>query len=458
MTAWLKKGAARIKEPFVIIACLNAATAILAYLKDAGIAMLLGTSMEADIFHLAYFIPDTLGMNVLAAAIGTVYIPFFIKLSHQPELQVKYTKLALVSCFVLTVSLCAWLYVYASPISNWLGSESVSFSSNLQKQLTIVLPVIVLLPVAMIGSGIHQARRRFYMPLAAPLAINGVILLGVFFIGILSLDGKNEISILSICYVCGALLMTVIIWTPLVSWLKSNKKQERVIDTASREFISPNLRTLFSTMFLYTSILLCSQLIFGVERYLASKTGEGAVAALSLAYRVTQLPIWVFVAAFGTLLLPKISQSLVERDYKTVQQALVNSIRLTLLLGIPATFLLWMLREPITVLLFQRGAFTDDSVHFTADVLEGYSISLVFQAIIYISLRFFLAENRLRGALIACVLSTCIWIGLDVCLVEQFGLRGIGYAAAAGSFVQAISLLWLLRSYIKTDSMQRKNQ
>lgn len=452
---WIERGFHLVKEPFVIIASLNVATALLAFLKDVGIAMTMGTSKYADAFQLAYFVPDTLGTNILAAAFGTVCIPFLAKLNEQAELQAHVAKQAMKMTLAISMLLCLVLYLCLPTVTTWLGGEGTELTLLLESPLKIMLPVLVLFSLAMVGSGIHQAQFRFYVPLAAPLMVNGMIVIGIALTYFFPFHVRHSLTMLSWSYVMGTALMTFMIWAPLGKWLKSTRQRVKSTMNAVHKPKTASVTALINLFILYTAILLCIQLILFVERYLAARDGEGAVAALSLAYRVTQLPIWVFVAAFGTLILPRIAKYIASSDHQSVQQALYQAIHFIFLLSLPATCLLWLLSEPITSLLFKRGAFTAQSVQMTAEVLGSYSFSIVFQAMIFIILRFLLADNRLYGAVVVCFISTVLWVVIDGWFMRKYGLLGLGYGAALGSCVQAAGLMLLLRTYrIRTMFME----
>src|SRR4051812_31685347 len=62
-----------------IVALLNGAVALLAFVKDVLLASYFGTSVQADGLTLAYFLPDTIGSTLIASAIGVSCVPVFSK-------------------------------------------------------------------------------------------------------------------------------------------------------------------------------------------------------------------------------------------------------------------------------------------------------------------------------------------------------------------------------------------
>lgn len=64
-----------------VLVLFNLLLAFVAFIKDIVLASYFGTSGIADAINLAFFLPDTLGNNLIGAAIGVSSIPILTKLS-----------------------------------------------------------------------------------------------------------------------------------------------------------------------------------------------------------------------------------------------------------------------------------------------------------------------------------------------------------------------------------------
>src|SRR5690554_4316421 len=69
-----------LRQPVIALAIINVFTALLAFVKDIMLAAYLGTTLQADALTLAFFIPDSVGNSMLAAAISVGCIPIYSKL------------------------------------------------------------------------------------------------------------------------------------------------------------------------------------------------------------------------------------------------------------------------------------------------------------------------------------------------------------------------------------------
>ncbi|MCE8472827.1 lipid II flippase MurJ, partial [Rhodovulum sulfidophilum] len=93
---------------------------------------------------------------------------------------------------------------------------------------------------------------------------------------------------------------------------------------------------------------------------------EGAVAWLSYADRLYQLPLGVVGIAIGVVLLPDLSRRLGAGDTAGGRDAFNRAGEFALALTLPAAVALATIPGPIVAVLFQRGAFDQADVAATA--------------------------------------------------------------------------------------------
>ena len=167
---------------------------------------------------------------------------------------------------------------------------------------------------------------------------------------------------------------------------------------------------------------------------------DGAVAWLSYADRLYQLPLGVVGIAIGIVLLPDLSRRLKAGDGSGGRDAINRATELTLALTLPAAVALMVIPVPIVAVLFQRGAFTAADTLPTALAVAVYGAGLpafVMQKVI--SPLYYAREDTrspFRFALTRCW-STPRW---------RSGLAPfIGFIAAAlGTTVAGWVMLWQL--------------
>ena len=103
---------------------------------------------------------------------------------------------------------------------------------------------------------------------------------------------------------------------------------------------------------------------------------DGAVAWLSYADRLYQLPLGVVGIAIGVVLLPDLSRRLQAGDGSGGRDAINRATEFTLALTLPAAVALMVIPVPIVSVLFQRGAFTAADTWPTALAVAIYGAGL----------------------------------------------------------------------------------
>ncbi len=112
-----------------------------------------------------------------------------------------------------------------------------------------------------------------------------------------------------------------------------------------------------------------------VGRQVASFT-EGAVAWLSYADRLYQLPLGVVGIAIGTVLLPDLSRRLRAGDTAGGRASFNRGCEFALALTLPAAVALMVIAGPLVQVLYQRGAFGAQDAAATALALAIYGAGL----------------------------------------------------------------------------------
>ena len=185
-----------------------------------------------------------------------------------------------------------------------------------------------------------------------------------------------------------------------------------------------------------------------VGRQIASGT-EGAIAWLSYADRLYQLPLGVVGIAVGIVLLPELSRRLTTNDQIGAQKAFNKSTEFALNLTIPASIALMIIPSELITTLFQRGAFDQNDTNYTAMALAIYGIGLpafVLQKVLQPI--YFAREDTktpFKYALMSMAINAIIAIGLE----PKIGFISAAIATSIAGWSMLI-LLWVGAQKFKT--------
>ena len=143
---------------------------------------------------------------------------------------------------------------------------------------------------------------------------------------------------------------------------------------------------------------------------------DGAVAWLSYADRLYQLPLGVVGIAIGIVLLPDLSRKLQADDTEGGQDALSRAAEMSLAFAVPSMVALLVIPIPLVSTLFERGAFDSDDTAATALACAVYGLGLpafILQKVV--QPLFFAREDTKRPfyyAVVAMFVNAAVAIGL----------------------------------------------
>jgi len=195
----------------------------------------------------------------------------------------------------------------------------------------------------------------------------------------------------------------------------------------------------FSSLF-FPSVLgnSTAQIASFIDTSLASFLAAGSVSYLFYANRIFQLPFAIIALAITTALFPTIAKAIKNENNDLAYRNLHKSFwLLNALLGISVLGGM-LLAEPIIWLLFERGAFSIQDTHNTADVLMMYMIGLLpFGLAKLFSLYLYAMHKHIKAAKIAAI-SLIVNIIFSVLLMKPLGAAGLALAGSIGGGVQML--------------------
>ncbi|EXX85698.1 murein biosynthesis integral membrane protein MurJ, partial [Paenibacillus darwinianus] len=344
-------------HPVAAVAAVNAAGAFAAFMKDVLLAMFLGTSVQADAVALAVFVPEMIGILLLGTAIGTACVPIFAKidvLDGRAALADRVWRTG-GQVALLTIALYAACLLAAPSIVRWLAGGDGALEEATYPLLLIVLPIAVFYPIASVGMAVHQTLRSFLLPMAGPILTNVFMLASLSVLMAAGSSGQSGIAVVSWALTFGVAVLAAALWLPIRRMLRrAEPARDNPVDSADSS-IAPRLQ-LWAMAGQYGLLLAGTHVVYLAERFLAARMETGAVAALNYAFRLSQLPVWVYVGAFAAVMLPQLSRQLALKQSKELRDTMLKGLHNVMLITLPVTVLLWMLREPVVELLFMRGS------------------------------------------------------------------------------------------------------
>lgn len=434
------------------IMSLNALVAVSGFVKDLAIAALLGTSVTADAFTATYFIVDTVGNNVFGNAVNVAAAAQFGAAAEQLA-AADYARVVTRAVRVvagLSVVLGVLLYLVRDPFLSLYILHPGELASTSRMYLWL-LPSLLFYPCYSVIAGGLQATGRFATSIGAPVLLNLLVVAAAVW-GIHG-GGAHGKAAWLLCgaitagaaLMCGAVVATWRRWqTRYRTRPDTIRKPATILDFSVKRLYTGLITIIFS----YSLYLGFVQGVGFAERYAAARLPSGSLAALAYAYRVAQVPNWVFVSALGVFLLPRFASAVGMGRAREVERALGQAVETCVMLILPVAIVFFVLRMPLVHILFERGAFSHRSAGLTATFVGGYAIAIVAQGLSALLFRLTAATGRMRIPLCITGVACAVNAAFDVVLTPRLGPLTIGIGATIGSGLCVIGLLLYLHRQI----------
>jgi putative peptidoglycan lipid II flippase len=187
------------------------------------------------------------------------------------------------------------------------------------------------------------------------------------------------------------------------------------------------------------------QLSVLIDYFFASFLRQGSISWLYFSDRITSVPLGVFGVAIVTVILPHLSRKYADKSVEDFSKTIDWAIRFILVIGLPATFAIALLSDPILTTLFQHGKFDVFAVEMARKSLLGFTLGIpAFMLVKVFAAAFYSRQNIATPVKIA-VIATLSNIVLDAVLIFPLAHAGLALATSLTSFLNAGLLFYLLR-------------
>ncbi len=406
-----------------------------------------GTGTDYDAYVAASRYPDVIFNLIAGGALASAFIPTLTGFLAKDD-RASAWKLAssIVNLVIVVLTLISLLSaIFSLQVIHYILAPD--FSPAQQELAASLLRVLLIAPVIFGVSGlimgILNAHQRFLMPALAPSFYwLGMIIGLIFFVPHLGIFGLAWGAIL------GALLH---LGVQLPDLFKLPQRHYLftlgVDDPAVHEVL-----WLMGPRLLGVAVV---QLNFVINTIIASGQPEGSVSSLTYAFAIMTMPEVAIAQAIAIAALPTFSAQYARGAISEMRHSLASTLRGVLLLSIPATVGLILLRYPITAMLFQYGQFDAHSTDLVAWALLWYTTGLVGHSVVEILSRAFYALHDTRTPVIVGASA----MGLNVVFSFAFSALfvrlgwmphgGLAFANSLATLLEMSALFILIRRRLK---------
>lgn len=410
---------------------------VLGYVREVLLAAKFGASNITDAYLVAYEIPGAI-YYVVSISLVLAFIPVYREVVQKRGEEAAWRLVNSVLNVTLLFFAGLWLVgelaapLYIPLLAPGFAREALGLTISLTRKM---LPLLLIVGISGLSAAVLNANRRFGPPAFFGLASNVVV------VGALAVTSHpGQIHWVAYAVVAGGLLGALI---QVATMPGLGYRYQAVLDMAD-----PALKRVWVLLLPVMVATSVTQVQTFAARFVASHLEAGTISFLNYASRVSALPFSVIGLAVTTVIFPTLAEQGALGQLDDLRKTLRNGLRTLAFILMPMAIGCFVFAEPITRLMFERGAFTAEDTRMTAYALQFFSVGILFVGWVDILNRAFYALQDSVTPMWTAIIMIGLNIALNFLLVDVMGHGGLALSASAAALVGSLLLLWRLRSRI----------
>lgn len=408
-------------------------------LREMVMAYYLGSGAVMDAFVVGFTLPNLfrriLGEKVLESAM----LPTYKNLMASSD--TKAANNLIKTTLLLLISIGTFITALGMVFTPWIVSMFAPGFDPETHSLAVIMtrimfPFLVIVSVASMFGVILQTRERFGMYGMAPALFNVAVIV-ILWLGMTTFGPL----VTAVGVLIGGLLEAAVM-VPIVHQTFHFRQARTDLKHPSVKQVNKLAVPILLETILDKSIVL-------VDRRLASALSAGSIAALGFSFRLLQLPYGILVLGIARTYY----QHLVDAagDIRDFSRMISNALKLTMAVMIPCAAALVVFSEPFVRIVYQRGAFDEESVRLTTSAFACYSLGMIGMTAQAILSRAFNAVKDTRTPVKVSVVMMLLNIVGNYLLVNTYLQHaGLALASSIAYTFAGLALLVLIRRKLQT--------
>ena len=423
----------RIARPAIFLAGLGGLALALTMGWQMSIAAYFGATPELDAYWLALALPKAMVDSVHLGILTLLFIIVFSLSGEKTDGERFALGSSLINMVLLsTAVVIPVLVLEAEWVIRRMGPGlSAELWADGARQLRLL--GLLLIPTSLTGAmaGVLHAKQRF-LPFATARIVGLAAQIG--FVALFA--SRMGVDVLIWAMMTGAVI-TLVGCTP--AFRATGFRYSPTIALGGGRY-----RIVFQIFFALIAFAVLDRLNQISDRYFASTLAAGSISALEYGWRF-EIPIsHILSMSIALPSLAMMAAHAVDHDVLLLRRTLAISLRLLAMLVVPLIGFLFVLREPLTRLWFQRGVFSPDAALLVSSLIPGLSVMFLMRAIGTITVYSLMAVRRLGALLIVLAIEVALNTVLNAVLVGPLQLRGVVIATAIAMVCGNAAMVGLL--------------
>lgn len=407
------------------------------FLRDVLMANLIGASWLSDAFFVAFKLPNFFRRLFAEGAFNAAFIPSFssILTTEGREAAIKFAGEVMSVLLVVLLVLNAIFIIFMPWITPLFAPGFANTPEKFDLTVTlsqITFPYILFISLVSLLGGVLNSLGKFAAAAASPILLN-LCMIGAM----LWLNGLSQTPAHALSY--GVFIAGV----AQLGWLVLICYREDALPMLNHPKLTRQVKTMLLLMAPAALGSGVQQLNLLIDVIIASHI-PGAVSYLYYADRITELPIGMIGVAVGTVLLPSLSKQIRNGALDEARASMNRALELVLLFGLPSTFALFVISEPIIRVLYQHGAFTLHDMQEAVPTLVAFAVGLPAFLAVKIFAPGFYANHDTKTPFRIAVACVAINLFFNLTLSGPFAQVGMAMATTIAGWVNVGTMAYIL--------------
>ena len=439
--------AGRLIRTTSVVSGMTLLSRILGLVRDAVFARYFSTTLVMDAFLVANRIPNMLRRFFAEGAFSQGFVPVMARYRERhSHAEAREFVDAVAGPFGLILFGVTLIGVIAAPVlvaivaPGFIGDDGRFEIATMMLRFTF--PYLFFVSLTAFAGGILNTYGRFGVPAFTPVILNIVLIAGAVWIS----PQLDEPGMALAYAVFAAGVLQLLFQLPFLIRIKALPRPRwNVAHEGVRRVGKLMLPAIFGS-----SVAQVNVLIGGI---IASMLGVGKISLLYYSDRLMEFPLGLFGIAIATVTLPYLSRQYANESMTEFSATLDWSMKLVLLIAVPAAIGLIILAEPLVATIFFGGAFDDVDVRMTALAVQAFSVGLIGFSFIKILAPAYFAREDTRTPVRIGLIALAVNFVLSVALAWY--LTSINFASSHAGLAFAISVAALLNAYLLYRGLRR---
>lgn len=433
-----------------VVSAMTLLSRILGLVRDVVFARFFGATIVMDAFIVANRIPNMLRRFFAEGAFSQGFVPVMARYKENGDhTESRQLVDAVAGTLGLILFLVTLLGVIAAPLlvlvvaPGFVGEDGRFDLATAMLRFTF--PYLFFVSLTAFAGGILNTYGKFAAPAFTPVILNVVLIASALW-----LSPQLAEPGMALAYgVFAAGLVQLLFQVPFLAKIHAVPRPRwRPKHPGVKRIGTLMLPAIFGS-----SVAQINVLLGGV---IASLLGVGKISLLYFSDRLMEFPLGLFGIALATVTLPTLSRQAANASMQEFSNTVDWSMKLVILIAIPAAIGLVLLAEPLVATIFFGGEFTRFDVEMTALSLQAFALGLVgFSFVKILAPAYFAREDTrtpVKAGLIALVVNFLLSVVLAYTLTRA-GYVGTHAGLALAISVAAIVNAWLLYHGLRRDKV-----